>query len=73
MAEWSKAAVLKTVEGASPPGVRIPISPPQVNCTHPMRNNQGCVFFFLQDCFGICFKYDKIKKWRNEYENSLLR
>ena len=28
MAEWSKAAVLKTVEGASPPGVRIPISPP---------------------------------------------
>lgn len=27
MAERSKAAVLKTVEGASPPGVRIPPSP----------------------------------------------
>ncbi len=27
MAEWSKAAVLKTVVGATPPGVRIPLSP----------------------------------------------
>ena len=29
MAEWSIAAVLKTVEDASPPGVRIPLSPPR--------------------------------------------
>jgi hypothetical protein len=28
MAEWLKAAVLKTVVGAIPPGVRIPLSPP---------------------------------------------
>ncbi len=28
VAEWSNAAVLKTVEGASPPGVRIPPPPP---------------------------------------------
>ncbi len=28
MAEWLKAAVLKTVRGASSSGVRIPLSPP---------------------------------------------
>ena len=28
MAEWFKAPVLKTGEGASPPWVRIPLSPP---------------------------------------------
>jgi hypothetical protein len=28
MAEWLKAAVLKTVVGVSLPGVRIPLSPP---------------------------------------------
>ncbi len=28
MAEWSKAMVLKTIEGATSPRVRIPISPP---------------------------------------------
>ena len=27
MAEWLNAAVLKTVEGVNPPGVRIPVSP----------------------------------------------
>lgn len=37
-------------------------APPENHYTHPMRNNQGCVFFFLQDCFGISFKYDIIKK-----------
>ena len=42
MAEWSKAAVLKTVEGASPPGVRIPISPPF--CTQ-LNTLFGWVFF----------------------------
>ena len=29
MAEWFNAAVLKTVEGASPPGVQIPFLPPK--------------------------------------------
>ena len=28
MAEWSNAMVLKTIVGATPPRVRIPISPP---------------------------------------------
>jgi hypothetical protein len=32
MAEWFKAAVLKTVEFARAPGVRIPLSPP---CPQP--------------------------------------
>ena len=27
MAEWLKAAVLKTVEGSNLPGVRLPLSP----------------------------------------------
>jgi hypothetical protein len=27
VAEWSKATVLKTVEGETPPRVRIPVSP----------------------------------------------
>jgi hypothetical protein len=30
MAEWLKAAVLKTVELARAPGVRIPLSPPDI-------------------------------------------
>ena len=46
MAEWSKAAVLKTVEGASPPGVRIPISPPVVNNTNE-KDIFEFVFFHL--------------------------
>ena len=28
MAEWTKAAVLKTAVGSRPPGVRIPLPPP---------------------------------------------
>jgi hypothetical protein len=31
VAEWSNAAVLKTVERESVPGVRIPVSPPLFN------------------------------------------
>ena len=31
VAEWSKAAVLKTVDGLNRPGVRIPPSPPISN------------------------------------------
>jgi hypothetical protein len=31
VAEWSNAAVLKTVERESVPGVRIPVSPPLTN------------------------------------------
>jgi hypothetical protein len=31
MAEWFKAAVLKTVDGETRPGVRIPLPPPDFN------------------------------------------
>ena len=61
MAEWSKAAVLKTVEGASPPGVRIPISPPQENCTHARENEKCMQFFFLHECFGVIVLFEKTK------------
>lgn len=35
---------------------------PENRYTHPIRNNRGCVFFFLQDCFGISLKYDILRK-----------
>ena len=41
MAEWLKAAVLKTVVGAILPGVRIPLSP-------PLKPPQLGVFLFSQ-------------------------
>lgn len=56
MAEWSKAAVLKTVEGASPPGVRIPISPPIE--THTKHLEISVSYFFLHDCFGIVVNFE---------------
>jgi hypothetical protein len=31
MAEWFKAAVLKTVDGETRPGVRIPLPPPLIS------------------------------------------
>ena len=34
-------------------------SPPQRNCTHPWNRNLGCVFFFLQDSFGLMMPYKK--------------
>jgi hypothetical protein len=34
MAEWSIAAVLKTVVRVTGPGVRIPLSPQMKNCPH---------------------------------------
>lgn len=56
MAEWSKAAVLKTVEGASPPGVRIPISPPRESHTKHLEISVS--YFFLHDCFGIVVNFE---------------
>ncbi len=39
--------------------VQIPLSPPQVNCTHP-RENEKCVqFFFLHECFGVIIPFEK--------------
>ena len=48
---------LKTVEGASPPGVRIPISPPVVNCTHRCENGECVQFFFLYEYFGVAISF----------------
>ena len=45
VAEWFNAAVLKTVEGASPPRVRISASPP-IKEKRPFE----VVFLFLNQC-----------------------
>ena len=36
MAEWFKAAVLKTVDGETRPGVRIPLPPPLISLAAPL-------------------------------------
>ena len=38
--EWSNGAVSKTVEGASLPRVRIPVSPPQITFIHMILSNK---------------------------------
>jgi hypothetical protein len=43
MAEWSNAAVLKTVDRLRGPGVRIPLSPPEQNKSHSRKR---MVFYF---------------------------
>ncbi len=47
MAEWFNAAVLKTVEGASPPRVRISASPPIVVKKAPVSG----VFLFFNNIY----------------------
>ncbi len=49
MAEWSNAAVLKTVELARAPGVRIPLSPPAKS--HQQFDDFFC--FKSIEIFGI--------------------
>ena len=41
MAEWSIAAVLKTVEPARVPGVRIPLSPFKISRNKPIFSKFG--------------------------------
>ena len=41
MAEWLKAAVLKTVGGVSRPGVRIPLPPPRPKENSDVRINSS--------------------------------
>ena len=43
MAEWFKAAVLKTAVGASPPWVRIPPLPPCLNKIKDLGGNFGVI------------------------------
>jgi hypothetical protein len=54
MAEWFKAAVLKTVDGETRPGVRIPLPPPlQFMCRMYLQElTSNCREFALQ--FGAC-------------------
>jgi hypothetical protein len=43
MAEWFKAAVLKTVDGETRPGVRIPLPPPTTTyCSRCTYKNSNC-------------------------------
>ena len=45
--------VERSASGVRASGIpRIPLSPPRGNCTHP-SDLAGCVFFFLQESFGI--------------------
>ena len=46
VAEWSNAAVLKTVEAATSPGVRIPSPPPE-------KNEQGLCLSHFFPCTGF--------------------
>lgn len=46
MAEWSNAAVLKTVDRASGPGVRIPLSPPPPAIVTDANRDEGGLFFY---------------------------
>ena len=60
------------------PRVRIPPSPPERNCTHPWSRNLGCVFFFLQDSFGLVMPYNKpdiepSENWKNLDRDDLGR
>ena len=46
----------------------VPNIPSRENYTHT-RENEGCVFFFLHECFGIVIPFDKPKinnaGWQN--------
>ena len=41
MAEWFKAAVLKTVDPERDPGVRIPLSPPKMRNTQKLNGERS--------------------------------
>ena len=57
LAERSNAAVLKTVVGATPPGVRIPHHPPVIK-SHPLR---------------VCFYYRRMASGSNRNTVALVR
>ena len=46
--------------------------PPVTNCTHPLRNNKGCVFFILHECFGIAKPFNINKKKSHVYRGSFV-
>jgi hypothetical protein len=50
VAEWFKAAVLKTAVGSRPPWVRIPPSPPRTKAGFDLLYD--CEFFEANVCFG---------------------
>ena len=64
MAEWFKAAVLKTVVGVSLPGVRIPLSPPfffYSNQIYLFSSPKILLFISLSYRHKFCFLYKIIK------------
>ena len=68
----------KAVGRATGARVQIPLFPPERNCTHPWNKNLGCVFFFLQDSFGLVMPYNKpdiepSENWKNLNRDDLGR
>ena len=62
LAEWLKAAVLKTVVGVSLPGVRIPRSPPfLVRNLAVMRGFLLCLTWFLPNLQNLQVPLDPIQ------------
>jgi hypothetical protein len=59
MAEWSNAAVLKTVVRSRGPGVRIPLSPQNINHTALLRG-----FLFVLVPTKACFE-EGLKQIKN--------
>ena len=69
----AKDAVRETVAR-----VQIPPSPPRANYTHPNNKQLGCVFFLLQDSFGLVMSYKKpdiepSENWKNLDRDDLGR
>lgn len=78
VSEWSKVPDSKSGVQKPEPRVQIPPSPPERNCTHPWSRNLGCVFFFLQDSFGLVLSYKKpdiepSENWKNLDRDDLGR
>ena len=56
----------------------VSVCPPERYCTHPWNRSFGCVFFFLQDSFGLVMPYKKLdiepsENWKNLDRDDLGR
>ena len=61
MSERSNVHAWKACVLYKAPAVRIRLSPPERNCTHPWNKKLGCAFFFLQDSFGLVVNFERPK------------
>ena len=53
MAEWFKAAVLKTAEGSNLPWVRIPLSPPEARALAKLMDADRALMDQMRDSVGM--------------------